>query len=76
MFVFVFVFVFMFVFVFVFMFVFVQASRSHQRDMQESWSADTVLWMSDDGTTECCYCQGKFSHFKRKVRLLSSHCRE
>lgn len=35
-----------------------------------NWQEDTVVWVSDEMTNECQYCQQKFSAFRRK-----HHCR-
>ena len=35
--------------------------------LQESWTADHVIWMADGQTSECLQCHTKFSAFKRKV---------
>ena len=41
-------------------------SAAHASD-RSMWREETVLWVSDDKTNECSYCQQKFSPFKRKV---------
>ena len=35
----------------------------------DSWSADTVVWMSDK-TSDCCGCQQKFSYIRRRVSKI------
>ena len=44
--------------------------QSHRHSLRGSWTSEAVVWMSDDKTNECCYCQQKFNAFRRK-----HHCR-
>ncbi len=35
------------------------------------WQESTVVWVSDDKTNECHWCQQKFTAFRRRVSSLS-----